>query len=617
MVSGDTGGDPHRRSRRDDQVLLPSRRARTGAEPGRAVLGVRPGVDSWTMTPLLLLVLACQDPTPAGKDPETPATADSAADTHTGADTAPDTETDTDTAADTDTTADTDTSVLTRSRPRFGAIRWDAWQEDGSVNSIVESTLSPAHWHDRLPGFAEELGADSVSIRGNDPAIMAEEIAWALAAGVDYWAFVAYPPDIGMSNGLRLYLDSPHAGLDFALILQGSWLSLDSEVSWSEQVDRYIELFSDPSYVRVDGERPLVFLFDAPNMWGTSRFPSIGDAAVAFTELRAACAAAGLGSPYLVFMGWDPAGDAATARTLGFDALSTYAVYGGSEAGAPYSELAATARATWAAEASTGLGVVPGLGAGWDPRPRIETPTPWATYADIHFVAPAPEELGDHVEEGLAWVDAHAAAAPARAVVLYAWNEHDEGGWIAPTWTATGPDTARLDAVAAALAAHVSTPTLDNGDMETPTADGGWYVVPSGGMDTSFGWTTTAAPGNYLLATSVAAHFTAAASGTQALLLNSAGTISQSLPIDTAGTYTLAFSLLTGSYPGDVPGDVRVSASLDGVEVAAWAGSTPSTPGVWETHLLEVPVAASGTLTIAATSVGGMPWVDAFVLQVP
>jgi hypothetical protein len=38
---------------------------------------------------------------------------------------------------------------------------------------------------------------------------------------------------------------------------------------------------------------------------------------------------------------------------------------------------------------------------------------------------------------------------------------------------------------------------------------------------------------------------------------------------------------------------------------------------VWETHLLEVPVAASGTLTIAATSVGGMPWVDAFVLQVP
>lgn len=229
------------------------------------------GVVSCMMTPYLLLVLACQDSNPTGKVPETPAIADSTAET--------------DTAPDTDSGADAGPGCVTRSRPRFGAIRWDARQGDGSVNSIVECTYSPAHWHDRLPGFAEELGADSVSIRGNDPAIMAGEIAWAQVAGVDDWAFVAYPPEIGMSDGLRLYLDSPHAGLDFALILQGSWLSLDSEVSWSERVARSVELFFDTRSVRVDGEPPLVFLFDAPNRWGTARFPAIGDAAGAFTEL--------------------------------------------------------------------------------------------------------------------------------------------------------------------------------------------------------------------------------------------------------------------------------------------------------------------------------------------
>ena len=31
---------------------------------------------------------------------------------------------------------------------------------------------------------------------------------------------------------------------------------------------------------------------------------------------------------------------------------------------------------------------------------------------------------------------------------MYAWNEHDEGGWPVPTWTPEGkPDTSRLDAI--------------------------------------------------------------------------------------------------------------------------------------------------------------------------
>jgi hypothetical protein len=36
----------------------------------------------------------------------------------------------------------------------------------------------------------------------------------------------------------------------------------------------------------------------------------------------------------------------------------------------------------------------------------------------------------------------------ANAVIIYAWNEHDEGGWLSPTRTAEGkPDTSRLDAI--------------------------------------------------------------------------------------------------------------------------------------------------------------------------
>jgi hypothetical protein len=36
----------------------------------------------------------------------------------------------------------------------------------------------------------------------------------------------------------------------------------------------------------------------------------------------------------------------------------------------------------------------------------------------------------------------------ANGVIIYAWNEHDEGSWLVPTWTAVSkPNTTRLDAI--------------------------------------------------------------------------------------------------------------------------------------------------------------------------
>jgi len=40
----------------------------------------------------------------------------------------------------------------------------------------------------------------------------------------------------------------------------------------------------------------------------------------------------------------------------------------------------------------------------------------------------------------------HADLCEAQAIIMYAWNEYDEGGWLAPTRSSDGtPDTSRLD----------------------------------------------------------------------------------------------------------------------------------------------------------------------------
>jgi len=48
----------------------------------------------------------------------------------------------------------------------------------------------------------------------------------------------------------------------------------------------------------------------------------------------------------------------------------------------------------------------------------------------------------------LSWIRKNPDITPAKAVIIYAWNENDEGGWLTPTWSADGkPNTARLDAI--------------------------------------------------------------------------------------------------------------------------------------------------------------------------
>ena len=93
--------------------------------------------------------------------------------------------------------------------PLVGAIRWDAWDEGGSIQAAVAADLGPNQWHYRLPFFTTVTGTNSVSFaNGDTQATMDQEINYAANAGINYWAFVTYADSSGMSNALHLYLDA-------------------------------------------------------------------------------------------------------------------------------------------------------------------------------------------------------------------------------------------------------------------------------------------------------------------------------------------------------------------------------------------------------------------------
>jgi hypothetical protein len=104
--------------------------------------------------------------------------------------------------------------------------------------------------------------------------------------------------------------------------------------------------------------------------------------------------------------------------------------------------------------------------AGWDTRPRQERPPswrPWITATPdptppaqqkplIAAATATPYELAAHLREAIEWTRANRDLNPANIIIIYAWNEHDEGGWLQPTLSPDGkPNAERIRALGAVL----------------------------------------------------------------------------------------------------------------------------------------------------------------------
>jgi hypothetical protein len=179
---------------------------------------------------------------------------------------------------------------------------------------------------------------------------------------------------------------------------------------------------------------------------------------------------------YIVGMSHHEASDRNLVNQLDADAAGAYALthYDPSIVSAettrnrPYADIDAINGQHAASWASRRHQVVPLVMSGWDPRPRWENtmdpvcysdsrgwytnPTCWDGYG-FWYTQPTPLQLECNLRARINWVNATPSFATARSVLIYAWNEFDEGGWLAPTYTGDGHagDASRLNAVGRAI----------------------------------------------------------------------------------------------------------------------------------------------------------------------
>lgn len=320
-----------------------------------------------------------------------------------------------------------------------GAIRWDAWHgDDTSIGKAVERSLGQEKWKDRWPTF-QTNESDGIEFNEARPEIVEEEMRLAQDAGIDYWAFMFYGRQSPMGRVLEQYLRSSAQGPKFALVVQVGRLLTAGAAEIASDMQ---SLTNHPRYLKTRDGRPLIFMYVAdPKLKLETVLP-------AFKRLAANAKAGGTAAPRFVVMSFSTDQARAIAAAADSNDISTYASHGSARGGA-YRELASGAEKLWDRQASTGANVVPIIMSGWDPRPRIERPTGFDSGypGGAYYLSPTPMELATHLDNGIKWVLRH-PDGPC-TVIIYAWNEYDEGGWIAPTSIEGG---ARLEAVRQAVA---------------------------------------------------------------------------------------------------------------------------------------------------------------------
>ncbi len=322
---------------------------------------------------------------------------------------------------------------LTQECPLIGAIRWDAWHgEKGNVGIHEEKVLTPEKWHYRLP-FCSKILNGLVKIDCANEEAMTKEIDYAVEAKLDYWAFVTYEQESPMSLQLKEFLKNAKGHeIKFALILEfARW----GPKNYIERNNYLADLIRANNYLKING-RPVIFIFNISKwedrlyrVWGgAEKFKSL-----VIDDLISKIDPSNKIRPYFIVMEFKPEKAAHWANVFGFDAISTYATHPGNKG--TYRDLIEHTMKYWEEAKKTGKTVVPVVMAGWDPRPRAELPAPWQTdkYIEnakkVYFDNADPEQVGDFIRKAIKW----AKDSRSPAIIIYAWNEFSEGGWIMPT----------------------------------------------------------------------------------------------------------------------------------------------------------------------------------------
>lgn len=373
-----------------------------------------------------------------------------------------------------------------------GAIRFDGWSgrpmasEWGVAEKLKEVLTS--EYSDRIPFFAK-IKSGTVDFTRYMQAYLDTEIAFAAAAGIDYFAYTYFPDGSGLEIPLKYHVASTKKEeVKMAVILKDGYFDAKKDIT-----DLFSRLVKNTAYLTTLNDRAVIYVeYSAENPDYVLN---------CINAVRKKANSNKLNTPFIIVM---DAPSEADAIAVGADAMSWYNVTATN--GQAFADLAAAAEAKWeAAKSNTSLSVVPLVTTGYDKRPIAAKPISISVddvvkfadtaTADQYAAKATPAEIGTHLQKAIAFNAANTDKTVFNSVLMYAWNEFADGAWLCPTQDANGAYVSdRLEAVKTVLNPTGAFPTMVPTPTPLPTAEPSptpegfvWpfdplYLIPAGAV---------------------------------------------------------------------------------------------------------------------------------------
>lgn len=280
--------------------------------------------------------------------------------------------------------------------------------------------------------------------RDDTQEIMERQIDLAADNGLDFFLFCWYWKDNkGPINIPAIEKDHHHTSMELymkaknrnrlkysLLIANRAGFEILGNENWESAVKYWTRFFRDPQYIKVDG-KPLVVIFGTGDEAITDEQIAIMQATAQKEGFKDGLSIAGCGAP---------AKKKAFTHSTHYNLTSGYA--DGHEEH-KFQELIDKAKPNW--KGSEAQPYIPVLNSGWDKRPW-EGPEGLNQKEGWYFPDSLPELFKSFLKDAVRWMDDNPTkTTKERLILVYAWNELGEGGYLVPT--KGDPNAAKLKMV--------------------------------------------------------------------------------------------------------------------------------------------------------------------------
>lgn len=325
-------------------------------------------------------------------------------------------------------------SAQKKAQIKVGAYYFDGWAGHHRASNNPAETWAKNAPSNSSKRLAEEFGEREPVWGWRDDAqeIMERQIDLAADNGIEFFLFCWYWRDNGgpinpsaieslsLHTSMNLYLKAKNKNrIKFGLLVanhQGS--EIKGTENWGKATEFWMKYFNDPQYVKVDG-KPLVVIF---NSGGCDN-----DAIAKMQEVSKAqglnqgLSIAGCGNVADKNFGYKTHYNMNPGYTAGHEAHK-------------YSELIDSHKKNWVGTEKQPY--IPEVTVGWDKRPWEDKSGKGTGGAKEGWYFPnrTTKEFKGFLTDAITWMDGHPTqTTKERYVLIYAWNELGEGGYLVPT----------------------------------------------------------------------------------------------------------------------------------------------------------------------------------------